>query len=143
MLEQAHSNDLAKIQALLKSCHLPYADLTPQHLEHFLAYKEDRSIVGVVGLEVNGESVLLRSLAVHPDYRGQGIGNRLVEKIEAYAVEMGVKALYLLTTTAAEYFAGRDYQKIERGEAPQEIQATQEFASICPDSAVCMCKEIQ
>ncbi|MBN2503701.1 MAG: GNAT family N-acetyltransferase [Anaerolineales bacterium] len=142
MLEKPQADELAVIRVLLEACLLPYLDLAPQHLEHFLTYKTDQGIAGVVGLEINGEAALLRSLAVAPRFRGQGVGCRLVEEIEAYAGEHGVKDIYLLTTTAADYFAGRGYRAIARSKAPAEIQATEEFTSICPDSAVCMYKAV-
>ena len=142
MLEKPKADNFAEIQGLLAACQLPYLDLTPQHLEHFLSCKTDHGIAGVVGLEIDGEVALLRSLAVAPGFRGQGMGNQLVKEIEAYAGARGVREVYLLTTTAADYFAGCSYRKIERSKTPAEIQATEQFASICPDSAVCMCKVI-
>ncbi len=65
---------------------MPYEDLTAEHLPHFLVMRLgsllpesdlDRSktqFPGVVGLEPCGRDGLLRSLAVAPAYRGQGLG---------------------------------------------------------------------
>ena len=98
MLERPSPSDLTRLQELLATCQLPHLDLTVQHLEHFLTNQVDRNVVGMVGLEINGEVALLRSLAVDPNFRGKGIGNQLVENIEAYAKERGVRDIYLLTT---------------------------------------------
>jgi amino-acid N-acetyltransferase len=96
----------------------------------------------VVGLEVLGEVGLLRSLAVPQEDRGRGVGTQLTHKAEDYARTLGVQALYLLTTTAPDFFARRGYQRIDRAAAPAPLQATTEFQSLCPSTAVCMVKYI-
>jgi mannose-6-phosphate isomerase-like protein (cupin superfamily) len=55
---------------------------------------------------------------------------------------LGVEQLYLLTTDAERYFATLDFKRIERSEAPAQIQATTQFRSLCPQSAVCMARDI-
>ena len=138
----ATPSDEAGVKALLRSCVLPFEDLTPAHLAHFLVIKDYAQIVGVVGLEVCGAFGLLRSLAVAESLRGQRLGLQLVEQIEAYARSQQISVLYLLTTTAERFFAEFEYQEISRGSAPAPLQETTEFQSICPDSAVCMCKNL-
>jgi amino-acid N-acetyltransferase len=55
---------------------------------------------------------------------------------------MGVKKLYLLTQTAENYAARSGFRKIERDSVPESIQATAEFQSLCPKTAVFMMKSI-
>jgi amino-acid N-acetyltransferase len=62
----------------------------------------------------------------------------LVTAIENYAQSQGMAHLYLLTTTAVDFFVGQGYRRIARDAVPAPIQATEEFRSICPDSAVCL-----
>jgi amino-acid N-acetyltransferase len=62
--------------------------------------------------------------------------------MEAVARENGVRELYLLTMTAALFFANRGYEKVERSKAPAALQGTTEFASLCPVSSVCMRKRL-
>jgi amino-acid N-acetyltransferase len=50
--------------------------------------------------------------------------------------------LFLLTTTARDFFAGRRYQAIGRGSVPVALRAAAEFTRLCPDSAVCMTKSL-
>jgi amino-acid N-acetyltransferase len=134
--------DQNAIQALLRACKLPFDDLSAAHLEHFFVIKDQGQIVGSVGLEVRDEFGLLRSLALAETLRGRGLGLRLVEQIEAYARLRQLTAIYLLTTTADRFFAHLRYQEIPRETAPTPLQETAEFQSICPASAVCMCKEL-
>ena len=130
------------IKQLLQSCELPFEDINPAHMEHFFIVQNGAQINAIIGLEVCGEFGLLRSLAVTLSLRGNGLGYRLVEHIEAYARSQQISALYLLTTSADQFFGKLDYQVISRSSAPALLQATAEFQSICPDSAICMRKQL-
>lgn len=94
--------------------------------------------VGCVGLERHGDVGLLRSLAVRPDRRGEGLGSDLVAAIEREASARGLGELYLLTTDAAEFFAALGYERVRRESVPEAIRESEEFADLCPDSAVAM-----
>ena len=101
---------------------------------------KDDCIIGVVGVEMYQESGLLRSLAVHPAYREKGVGSRLTRKIESFARHNGIKTLYLLTMTAADFFSKIGYEVTKRDKIPESIAKTEEFNNICPISAVCLFK---
>jgi amino-acid N-acetyltransferase len=137
----AAAGDLVAIRALLADCGLPGEDLE-QVAGHCIAAKLGSEVVGSVALEPYGRSGLLRSLAVAPAWRGRSLGCTLYSKMVVHARLLGVEELYLLTTDAERYFAGLGFRRIERGEAPGEIQATSQFRSLCPKSAVCMRREI-
>lgn len=144
-IQQARPDDLEAIQRLLSTLDLPHSDLTASHLQHFLVCRNNTAsapLVGVVGLELYGRVALLRSLAVRPSHRSRGIGARLTERIERYGQENGVDELYLLTTTASEYFGQHSYETTEREELPTAIQQTEEAAQLCPASATCMRKKL-
>lgn len=130
--------DLAALRALLSFCGLPAEDLSEVALADFRLAFERKQLVGSVGLEVLGEAALLRSLAVASSLRNTGLGARLLDAAETHARTRGVRRLYLLTTTAADYFARRGFARIDRTFAPAPILATREFAALCPASAVCM-----
>jgi amino-acid N-acetyltransferase len=141
--ETSPGQALDALRALLTAAGLPHADLTPQHLDHVLVLREDAALVGAVGLEVFGPDALLRSLVVAETHRGRGLGDRLTAAAEALAREEGVTTIWLLTETAAPFFAARGYAPAERATAPPSIQATAEFAALCPASAVCMRKGLE
>lgn len=138
---RALPGDESAIKSLLKACELPYEDITA-FLPNFVVGRSDGQIVGVIGLEVYGRAALARSMAVAGEFRGRGIARELNTRIFALARLLGVKELYLLTTTAADYAARLGFQKINRNDAPESIQATGEFKSLCPQTAVCMVKRI-
>lgn len=141
-LVPAQAADLPDIRALLQSADLPQEDLTQAHLQDFLVLRESGALVGVAGLERHGADGLLRSVAVAPGRRGGGLGAGLVAAVEAQARTAGLRALYLLTTTAADFFARHGYRRIERREAPAPLQASREFSALCPSTATCMVKAL-
>jgi N-acetylglutamate synthase-like GNAT family acetyltransferase len=96
----------------------------------------------LVGVEFCGEDALLRSLAVSPGRRTSGLGSALLERAEAHARARGAHSMYLLTTTAEEFFKRRGYVPAERTSAPAAIRATREFAEICPASSALLVKRL-
>ena len=140
--ETARPSDYPAIVALLADAALPHDDLTPEHLEHFLVLRDGSEIAGVVGMEVAEDAGLLRSLAVPAARRGGGLAGVLVAALEARARSIGIRTLYLLTTTAEGFFARRGYTLTDRGAVPDAIAATLEFRGICPASAACMARAL-
>ena len=138
----AGPTDLERIQALLAACALPAQDLTHAMLVGFLVADEGGQIIGCVGLERIADGALLRSLAVEPAHRGRGIAARLCDEMEERARAAVIPALYLLTTTAADYFAARGFERAARDSLPPSVQATAQFRELCPATAVAMKKGI-
>ncbi|HTD41439.1 MAG TPA: arsenic resistance N-acetyltransferase ArsN2 [Mucilaginibacter sp.] len=129
------------ILALLSSEKLPEDDLSAT-LENFLVATGDDELTGTIGLEIYGDYGLLRSLVVKPAFRNQNIASKLVAQIETLASSKGLRAIFLLTETAPDYFARKGYQKITRNEVPAEVQRSSEFSHACPQSAIVMKKDI-
>lgn len=142
-IERFTQGDKKEIIKLLSQAKLPVQDLTHEKLEHFLVAKaKDGSVMGTIGVEVHQDVGLLRSLVVHPSCRGKGLGMRLTREVESLAHQKGIKTLFLLTTTAAEFFPKLGYQVIQRDRAPLSIAKTEEFKNICPVSAICFFKNL-
>jgi amino-acid N-acetyltransferase len=136
----AQPRDKNAIKKFLAKCELPFEDLTTEHLEHFIIIGPRNKLIATVEMEVCGSYGLLRSLAVDEAHRGQNLGVALTQIIEDHARAAHIDEIYLLTTTADQFFVKQGYQVVERTTAPAEIQATEEFKRICPASAVCMVK---
>ena len=124
---------------LLNRSQLPVEDLGSQ--TRLFVMEEDGRVVGTIAAEHDHYFALLRSLSVEDAKRNSGIGKTLVDFIENYVKARGVKAIYLLTTTAAGFFARNGYTTIERSEVPPFIQQTSEYSSVCPSTATVMKKE--
>jgi len=137
-IRPASFQDLGAIETLLTENSLPL-DGVREALPSFLVAEADGRIVGVVGMEYCGAYGLLRSTAVDAAWRNRGIARRLIEQIVADAESRGTRALYLLTTTAEQYFPSFGFQATAREAVPEDIRATGEFRSACPESATVMC----
>jgi amino-acid N-acetyltransferase len=140
-IDRATVQDAADIERLLGACGLPAADVVP-HLSNFLLAKAGADLAGVIGLEPAGRFGLLRSLAVAPAFRNRGVAGALRARVEQQAAEQGIRALYLLTTSAEGFFAASGFARVGRDAVPEGIRSTREFSSLCPESAVVMVKPL-
>ena len=138
----AGPKDETAIKQFLEVNNLLHQDIEPEILKHFLLARDGQEIMGLVGLEIREGEALLRSLAVAEVYRKKGLATTLVEKIENHARSLKIGTLYLLTLTAEDFFAKRDFQKTARTNAPAGIQNTAEFRGLCPASAAFMTKQL-
>lgn len=133
----AHASDESHIRNLLQYAGLPTDDITTEHLRSFLVAKEADVIIGTVGMEYLGKHKgLIRSLAVAEEFRGRGIAKTLYYTLEEHACSIGIREVYALTTTIADWLERLGYEKITREEAPEEIRTTAEFTGLCPATAV-------
>lgn len=136
------AEDRAAIRNLLRDSRLPVDDLDSADIALTTAVDAGQ-VMGVVGLEVFGDTGLLRSLAIQPAVRRNGLGIKLVGVIELQAKAQGLKHLVLLTETAATFFAKCGYRAIPREQFPPEVRQSAQFRSLCPDSAICMIKSLE
>ncbi len=67
----------------------------------------------------------------------------LLKRIEDEAQQKDIRHFYLLTTTAEHFFTKRWFKKIARDKVPPAIASTQEFARLCPASAICMSRTVK
>ncbi len=134
---RAEPRDQASVLALLAEASLPREGVA-EHFQHFLVARAGGRVVGAVGIEPYGRSALLRSLVVAPRHRAQGLGRALTQRLLQEARLQGIKQVFLLTETAAQFFSSFGFKRIPRGEADPAVRASQEFQSCCPQSAVCM-----
>jgi amino-acid N-acetyltransferase len=139
---QADPADLPAIRELLSNARLPVADLMDSTPVRFWLIRDRGTLVGTIALERFGDVAVLRSLAVRAARRGAGLARALVRHAERCALGEGIRTLCLLTTTAADLFDRLGYERILRSQAPAAIRNSEEFRSLCPDSAICMLKRL-
>jgi amino-acid N-acetyltransferase len=143
-LRTASLEDEAAVSTLLTAAGLPL-DGVHEALPCFVVAEDAGEIVGVAGIEacgVKGEHALLRSVAVAPSWQKRGLGRALVTRTIAEAEGRGVKALYLLTTTAEHYFPTFGFAVVPRAIVPDDVKATQEYCGVCPSSATVMVRQL-
>ncbi len=138
-IKAAKKEDYGAVEVLLRKTDLP-PDEIELHMGNFLVIQHpeaDRGselLVGSVGLEIYEDSALLRSLAVHPDFQGTGLGSRLVDRIIEGAKGKGISRLFLLTDTAEEFFKKRGFAVVTRDKVPYDMKQSIEFTTLCTSS---------
>jgi len=85
---------------------------------------------------------LLRSVVIERSARGTDTERRCARHWKSKVEADGVERLYLLTTTAAEFFGDCGYVETDRTTAPNAIRQTAEFDELCPVTATCMVKSL-
>jgi amino-acid N-acetyltransferase len=142
VLRPATLADLRDVERLLMHAQLP-VDGVAGSLPTFVVAEHDGRLVGAAGLELCGQDALLRSVVVAPEWRSRGLGRELVERVIAEGEARRLRALYLLTTTAEQYFPAFGFERTTRDGLPAGVRATAEFQTACPASATVMRKKLE
>jgi len=100
-------------------------------------------VVGAAAVEVYADGALLRSVVVSPTAQGLGLGHQLTAAALSVAKARGSQAAFLLTTTAERFFPKLGFERVSRDDVPASVQASIEFQSACPASAVVMRKQLR
>jgi arsenate reductase len=137
-IRPARPEDVDAVLGLLAEARLPAAGFVDRFPGDYAVARCGGEFAGVAGLEVYGTSGLLRSVAVAPSMRDCGTGRLLVADRLTVARARGLDAVYLLTTSAADYFERLGFSRAPREKAPADLAASPEFADACPASATCM-----
>ena len=140
-IREAKMDDLNKIKILLDDSSLPSVDIE-NHILNFLVLETPAKLIGTVGMECFGDTALLRSLAIQKDFRNNGYGKELCYALLSKVKKMNISSIYLLTETAERFFSQEGFKKIARENVPLSIKQTQEYSSLCPESAICMVKSL-
>ena len=141
VISPAHEEDLPAVCRLIETQRLPLEGVA-EHLDTMVVAKDGNRLVGAAAVELYADGALLRSVVVDPGLRGQGLGHRLAEAALRVAKDRGSDTAFLLTTTAEEFFPKLGFERIGRDEVPASVQASVEFRSACPSSAVVMRKRL-
>jgi amino-acid N-acetyltransferase len=140
--EPARPEDLDAALELLRRASLPEHGVADA-FRHYVVVRDAARLVGVAGLEAHGEVALVRSVVVDAQYRGEGVGHALLDGVAALASGVGVTRLYLLTTTARDYFERAGFTDCPRDQAPPDIRRSWEFKTGCPAGAAFMSRAVQ
>lgn len=133
----ANESEFTAVVALLERSRLTDAGLADHRDSLVVARKEGR-VVGCAALELYGEQALLRSVAVDDAMRGRGLGERLTHAALDRARRQGVRVIYLLTETAAQFFPRFGFEVVDRASVRGDVTQSVEFTSACPSTATVM-----
>ncbi len=136
-INPAQASDISPVSVLLAGVELPTHGVEV-HINNFLVARAGATVIGCIGMEIYGQSCLLRSLAVHPDHRGQGLGSRLMAESIARAREQGIKQAVVLTHTVERLAARFGFERISRSSVDPRLAGSWEFQADCCQTAVCL-----
>ena len=127
------------VNRLLEGYGLP-AVLASDKVETLVMRSGPDAIVGVVSLQVAGDSAFLFGLAVTPERRGEGLGWILGDCVLRRCRTLGARRVYLLTTMAADFFASKlGFSHVDEAAVDEAVRATENFAANASQpGAVCM-----
>ena len=137
-VRQATPHDLPAVEETLRAAALPLDGVREQFGDGYAVAESEGKVIGVEGIEIYGDDGLLRSAAVATDWRGHGVGQALTRDRIDWAWRHGLRSLYLLTTTAGDYFPRFGFQSADRQTAPESIRKSREFSEACPSTATLM-----
>jgi len=136
-VEEARTDDASEIEGILATVGLPGLGVC-ESIGNFLVARAGGRVVGCAGLELYGETALLRSLAVLPEQRGRGLGARLAGEILERARSLGASEAVLLTTTVQALAASMGFEAVPRESVPPAVRGSWEFRADCCGTATCM-----
>jgi UDP-N-acetylmuramate: L-alanyl-gamma-D-glutamyl-meso-diaminopimelate ligase len=130
--------DAPAIDALLGNYDLPA--IVPSGDVETLVMRGPDGIIGCVSLQVAGDLGFLFGLAVHPERRGTGLGWVLGDGVLRRAASLGLRRIYLLTNTAADFFGAKlGFSPVDLATVDRTVLATPNFsAAAAQTGAVCM-----
>jgi amino-acid N-acetyltransferase len=141
-LVPARAEHWTEVAELLGSQGLPVAGAF-EHLGNSLVLVNDGRVVGTAVLEAYPPVGLLRSVAIRPDAQRTGLGGVLTAAALDRARALGIQDIYLLTTTAPQFFARHGFQAVTRGALPAALSASRELQDACPATAVAMWRPVR
>ncbi|MGE5698771.1 MAG: GNAT family N-acetyltransferase [Deltaproteobacteria bacterium] len=132
----AAAGDLPFVRELLEECGLPLEGVD-LHFGHFFVARRGTNRLGCIGMELYGEEILLRSLAVVRAHRNRGIGAELLRTVIGEAKRAGGARAWGLTMTGRRnLFARFRFRVTPRDAAPAALSRSLQFQGACPESAV-------
>ena len=96
-------------------------ELLEREITRFSVVEHDGLIVGCAALYPYGDDQAeLACVAVHPNYRRWGYGEKLMKRIETRARTVGIKRLFVLTTKTSHWFKERGFVEQSLEQLPEE-----------------------
>jgi N-acetylglutamate synthase-like GNAT family acetyltransferase len=130
------------VKAALVKVGLPAEDIQDERVLVWRFETFQAVPVGFGGLEIFGSNALLRSLVTVPPLRQVGMGAAMVATLETEARALKCRVIYLLTASDTRLFGRLGYAACARGDVPEAVRASRQFAALCPPSAIAMVKPI-
>lgn len=134
-LRAATSDDLGGILQLIEPLEADGTlvrrgrELLEREIDRFFVIEHDRVVLGCAALYpfAAGRAAELACLAVHPDYRRHGYGEKLLQHMETEARKRRLRHLFVLTTSAAHWFIERGFSASDVSSLPEPRRSLYNF----------------
>ena len=88
-------------------------------IRSYVLAKENDQLIGFAALHIYSSHLAeIRSLIVHDDFRGKGVGSAIIASLENEAKGLGLKELLALTYQQS-FFEKAGFREIEKSEIPE------------------------
>ena len=140
-VQQLYENDEKQLVELLNCFNLITHDIDFNN-QIYVGLQQNNNYAAVGGLELHPPYALMRSVAVRHQDQGKGYAKFICEALTSHAIKNDIHYLYLLTETAEDFFSKIGFIPVKRLTVPALIKNTNQFSSLCPDTAAVMKKQI-
>ena len=125
-LQKATLSDIAAMQDLVKDdvrsgvILARSEDEVATNIRSYVLAKDDGMLVGYTALHIHSKRLAeIRSLIVHPNYRAQGIGAKMVSFCLDEARAIGVEQDVLALTYVPKFFENLGFKEIKKEHIPE------------------------
>jgi len=126
-IRRANLEDVPGIYTLLKHYSdkdvllpRPQSDIYASLRDFYVVADGDKVVACAALLIYTRELGEVRSLAVHPDYMKLGLGNKMVQRLEEDAQQIGLGKLLALTYVVS-FFEKLNFDVVEMSELPEKV----------------------
>jgi len=120
-VEAATLTDAPSIYGLLTACDLSISEvLEPGTV--YLVVRQGEKVIGVCGLEFDGDCALLRSVAVDGNARGLGIARALIDDALRELHRRSIRMLFLFSKDTGAYFEKLGWVEVPVSEAADALR---------------------
>ncbi|MDK3023354.1 GNAT family N-acetyltransferase [Cupriavidus taiwanensis] len=140
-IRAAVPTDAPAVGEVLERCGLS-VDGVPRLLEHFHVAILGAQIIGCAAGERCGETVVIRSVAVLPEHRDQGVATHVVRAALMRARANGARRAVLLASSCPSYFARYGFTLVPAAKLPPEVMSSSEFLRAADTPPLCMWCEL-
>jgi len=98
-------------------------------IERFTIVERDGLVIGCAALYPAKDGITgeMACVATHPAYRMASRGDALVNQVSKQAIKLGLKTLFVLTTSSIHWFRERGFEPGDIGKLPLEKRALYNF----------------
>lgn len=131
----ARSDDVPAMAQLIESANLP-PFFIDQFLDGFVLAERKGEMLGCGGVEIYGDTAVLRSIVVAEAARGLGLGRALAERLAGHARAARVTELYLFTQDAHDFWRHLGFTDVDLDGWAQQPRASWQYQFVSTNPGV-------